>query len=133
MTMNYKSTDINVLKDELHSGVVTFEYEKYDGSIRTAQGTLNDKYLPEKIPERVYLEAEVIDTLIKVKGIKNLEEYASGNGLEQIGLEKYEGKICYVFKPAKKKKKVNENIVTYYDMEKDAFRSFDKDRFLGML
>ena len=113
--MNYKSTDINVLKDELHNRVVTFEYEKYDGSIRTAQGTLNDEYLPEKIPERVYLEAEVIDTL------------------EQIGLEKYEGKICYVFKPAKKKKKVNENIITYYDMEKDAFRSFDKDRFLGML
>ena len=131
--MNYKSTDIDTLKDELHNGVVSFQYTKYDGTVRTAQGTLNDEYLPEKIPDNVYLEAEVIDVLMKEKGIKNLEEYAKENGLEHVGLERYEGKICYSFKPARKNKKVNESIVTYYDLEKDAFRSFDKERYLGIL
>ena len=74
--MEYKSNDINVLSHELKEGVVTFEYKKKDGSVRTAKGTLNDEYLPEKIPDKVYLEAIVISTLMREKNIPTMKEYA---------------------------------------------------------
>lgn len=132
--MDYKSTDINVLNEELHNGVVEFEYTKKDGSIRTAKGTLNDEYLPEKLPDHIKLNCDAVNTLMKVKNIPSLKEYAQENGIEylcsQIGEDM---KMCYVFTPIKKESKVNEDMMTYYDVEKDAFRSFKKDNFLGIV
>ena len=133
MNMKYKSNDINDLSQELKEGVVTFEYKKKDGSVRTAQGTLNDEYLQEKIPDKVYLEVIVISTLMREKNIPTMKEYAQENGLEYLYTEIHDDKMCYVFEPIKKEKKVNENVMTYYDVEKDAFRSFNKENFLGIL
>jgi hypothetical protein len=41
-------TDLNeVLKNRLFSEVVTFEFQKIDGSIRKAIGTLKSEHLPQ--------------------------------------------------------------------------------------
>lgn len=126
--MNYKSTSIDDLTRMLKEGVVIFEYAKKDGSVRVAKGTMNEDYLPERIPEQITFDVEAINELMKAKNIPTLEEYARGNGLKVVGT------VCdkYVFIPIKEKKK-NENIFTYYDVEKDAFRSFNKDNFLGIV
>ena len=126
--MNYKSTDISLLTEEMKQRVVTFEYTKKDGTVRTAKGTMNEEYLPEKIPDQVTFDIDAVNELMKAKNIPTLEEYARGNGLKIAGTigDKY------VFVPITEKKK-NENLMTYYDIEKDAFRSFSKDRFLGII
>lgn len=129
--MGYKSTSVEVLNEELKKGVVTFEYTKKDGSVRTAKGTLNDELLPEKIPDRVTFDTDAIDALMYAKGISTLEEYAKANGLEYMGVVGTLPKFQYVFKKAEKSH--NENQVSYYDVDKDAFRSFVKDNFLGIV
>lgn len=129
--MGYKSTSVEVLNEELKKGVVTFEYTKKDGSVRTAKGTLNDELLPEKIPDRVTFDTDAIDALMYAKGINTLEEYAKANGLEYLGVVGTLPKFQYVFKKAEKSH--NENQVSYYDVDKDAFRSFVKDNFLGIV
>lgn len=129
--MGYKSTSVEVLNEELKKGVVTFEYTKKDGSVRTAKGTLNDELLPEKIPDRVTFDTDVIDALMYAKGINTLEEYAKANGLEYMGVVGTLPKFQYVFKKAEKSH--NENQVSYYDVDKDTFRSFVKDNFLGIV
>ena len=47
--MDYKSTSVDVLYEELKKGVVSFDYTKKDGTIRTAKGTLHEKILNEKL------------------------------------------------------------------------------------
>ena len=132
--MSYKSTDINTLKDELHKRVVTFEFAKKDGTTRVAQGTMNAEYLPEPLPDRIYLEADAVDALMEAKEIMDIEEYASENGMTCISREQGEdSKTYYVFKPIKKLRKVNEDTILYYDVEKDAFRSFHKENFKGII
>ena len=126
--MNYKSESLDDLARMLKEGTVIFEYAKKDGSVRVAKGTMNEDYLPERIPEQITFDVEAINELMKAKNIPTLEEYARGNGLTVVGTVGDK----YVFIPIKEKKK-NENIFTYYDIEKDAFRSFNKDNFLGIV
>lgn len=129
--MSYKSTSVDVLNEELRKGVVTFEYTKKDGTVRTAKGTLNDELLPEKLPDRITFDTEAIDALMYAKGINTLEEYAKANGLEYLGVICTLPNLQYEFKKAEKSH--NENQVTYYDVDKDAFRSFVKNNFLGIV
>lgn len=133
INMDYKSTDINFLQEEMKNRIVTFEYKKKDGSIRTAKGTMNEDELPERLPEKISLEKDVIDELMKAKNIQSLDDYAKENGLKYWGTETDEFKSYYVFNPIKTERKVNENQILYYDIEKDAFRSFLKDNFLGII
>lgn len=129
--MNYKSTNVDVLNEELKKGVVTFEYTKKDGTLRTAKGTLNDELLPERVPERITFDTAAIDALMYAKGIDSLEDYAKENGLEYLGVVGTLPNFQYSFKRAERKH--NENLVSYYDVEKDSFRSFIKDNFLGIV
>lgn len=137
--MEYKSTNINDLSLELKERVVTFEYKKLDGSVRTATGTMMESYIPEKLPDVIYLDLEAVDALMKAKNIKTLEEYAKENGLEYMYVSSHPetNKTVYVFVPAREKRKLSEetlvSLMTYYDVEKDAFRSFKKDNFLGIV
>lgn len=131
--MNYKSTSIDDLARMLKEGVVTFEYAKKDGTARIAKGTMQDDLLPEKLPARIVFEVEVINELMKAKNIPTLEDYARANGLRVFGMSQIEGeKPKYIFVPIKENKK-NENVFTYYDLEKDAFRSFNKENFKGII
>jgi len=129
--MGYKSTSVEVLNEELRKGVVTFEYTKKDGTARTAKGTLNEELLPERIPEKIAFDTEAIDALMYVKNINTLEDYAKANGLEYLGIEGTSPNLQYTFKKAEKSR--NENQVSYYDVEKESFRSFIKDNFLGIV
>ena len=127
--MNYKSTNIEDLLEEMKNGVVTFEYTKADGSVRTARGTLNDEYLPEKLPDTLVFEKDVIDALMVAKEILTLEDYAKENGLKFVFCSDHN----YVFEPLNKDVEYSSNLVRYYDIEKDHFRSFKKENFLGII
>lgn len=129
--MNYKSTSVEILNEELKKGVVIFEYTKKDGTVRTAKGTLNDNLLPEKLPNRITFNTEAIDALMYAKNIDTLEEYAKANGLEYLGVIGTLPNLQYEFK--KVDRVHNDNMVSYYDVEKDSFRSFVKDNFLGIV
>ena len=130
--MNYKSTNLDDLARMLKEGVVTFEYVKKDGTARVAKGTMNEELLPEKIPDRVSFDVAAINELMKAKDIPTLEDSARENGLRVFGTIEIEGQQKYVFVPIKAKK-VNEDQFTYYDVEKDAFRSFKKENFKGII
>lgn len=44
-----RATTAEEIKDKLHRGIVEFTFLKSDGSIRTANGTLHEKILNEKL------------------------------------------------------------------------------------
>lgn len=75
--------NIKEFKESLRNGVVEFSYEKKDGTIREAKGTLNSE---------VYGE----------------ENKPKGTGFE-----------------------VPENIVKYYDLDKEGWRSFNFDKLIS--
>ena len=74
--------DIKTFKEALHNGVVEFSYEKKDGTIREARGTLNS------------------------------EVYGSENEPKGTG------------------KKGPENIIKYFDLDKEGWRSFDESKMI---
>ena len=138
--MNYKSENIEDLARELKEGVVTFEYVKLDGTARVAKGTMREDYIPEKIPDILELNKDAIDALMVAKNIRSIDEYAKENGLEYMGIHggtETTGEDAYVFSPIKDKRKLSEktleSMFTYYDVEKDAFRSFKKENFKGII
>ena len=129
--MNYKSKSVETLSEKLKEGIVEFEYTKKDGTVRRAKGTMSPEYLPEPIPETVSFEMEIIDELMKIKDIPSIDDYAKANGLQLKGIDSEQEKPMYVFTPIKRKH--NENLFSYYDIEKDSFRSFIKENFLGII
>ena len=138
--MNYKSENIEDLARMLKEGVVTFEYTKMDGTARVAKGTMRDELLPEKIPDILELNKDAIDALMVAKNIRSIDEYAKENRLEYMGLHggtETTGEDVYVFTPIKEKRKLSEktmnSLFTYYDVEKDTFRSFKKENFKGII
>ena len=85
--MDYKSKSVETLSEKLKESIVEFEYTKKDGTIRKAKGTMSQEYLPEPIPEEVSFEVGGIDSLMKVKNIPSIEEYAKANGLQLKGID----------------------------------------------
>lgn len=118
------------LKTALKEGIVVFEYEKKDGTKRLAKGTLNESLLPEKEPDEFELEKEGVDTNVE-KNYENLDEYLKKNKLEIVG-ESEDGKR-YMFKRVRKPRAKNDSLVSYYDLEKEEFRSFRKESFIGII
>ena len=45
-TKNFKTTDLSVLNEMLHNGIVEFQFTKKDGTIRQAKGTLQTENIP---------------------------------------------------------------------------------------
>lgn len=122
--------DTNEFKELLKEHVVVFEYDKKDGTRRVAKGTLCDKYLPDKEPDEFELDKTSVDTLVKTK-YGSFDEYLENNKIELLG-ESDDG-TKYLFRHKKKERKANENLVSYYDLEKEEFRSFDKNNFRGVV
>lgn len=81
-TKNFKTTDLSVLNEMLHNGIVEFQFTKKDGTIRQAKGTLKSEHIPTTA--------------------------TSGSG-----------------------RKASPNVQVYWDLEKNAFRSFVKESFIG--
>lgn len=118
------------LQKLLKEGVVTFEFKKKDGSIRTAKGTLNENYIPKVEVENICLHKKEIDILIKEK-YKDLQDYMDANKIELVSIS--EDNEDYIFKLKKRKVKKNENLIFYYDLEKESFRSFNKENFIRII
>lgn len=118
------------LKETLKNNVVIFEYTKTDGTTRTAKGTLREDLLPKREPDEFELEKNAVDTLISEK-YGSMEEYMNENKIELVG-ESKDG-AAYLFRHKKKTVKKNENVVNYYDLEKNQFRSFKKENFIKIV
>lgn len=127
----YISTEINNLSSSLHTSVVEFEYKKKDGTIRKAKGTLLKERFPNVQKEEIKFEKETIDLLLKLKNI-SFEEYIKSNGIILVRTETINTKEFYVFNLVSKKKE-NNDMITYFDIEKNEFRSFSKENFLGII
>ena len=127
----YISTEIKDLSNGLHTSVVEFEYKKKDGTIRNAKGTLLKERLPNVQKEEIKFEKETIDLLLKLKNI-SFEEYTKSNGIILVKTETINTKEYYVFNLVSKRKE-NNDMITYFDIEKNEFRSFSKENFLGII
>lgn len=127
----YISTEIKDLSNGLHTSVVEFEYKKKDGTIRKAKGTLLKEKLPNVQKEEIKFEKETIDLLLKLKNI-SFEEYTKSNGIILVRTETINTKEYYVFNLVSKRKE-NNDMITYFDIEKNEFRSFSKENFLGII
>lgn len=127
----YISTEIKDLSNGLHTSVVEFEYKKKDGTIRNAKGTLLKERLPNVQKEEIKFEKETIDLLLKLKNI-SFEEYTKSNGIILVRTETINTKEYYVFNLVSKRKE-NNDMITYFDIEKNEFRSFSKENFLGII
>lgn len=127
----YISTEIKDLSNGLHTSVVEFEYKKKDGTIRNAKGTLLKERLPNVQKEEIKFEKETIDLLLKLKNI-SFEEYTKSNGMILVRAETINTKEYYVFNLVSKRKE-NNDMITYFDIEKNEFRSFSKENFLGII
>lgn len=127
----YISTEIKDLSNGLHTSFVEFEYKKKDGTIRKAKGTLLKEKLPNVQKEEIKFEKETIDLLLKLKNI-SFEEYTKSNGIILVKTETINTKEYYVFNLVSKRKE-NNDMITYFDIEKNEFRSFSKENFLGII
>lgn len=114
------------LVSALKGGTVVFEYVKKDGSVRTATGTLDETLMPEREPDEFELDMRAVDTLVGIK-YKDMDEYAELNKIEFLG-ESEDG-LKYRFRHKHRTVGKNPALLTYYDLEKGEFRSFDKANF----
>ena len=130
-----KGTNMNLedFKKELDTCIVTFQYTKKDGSIRTAKGTRNTSYINSLIPssdeDYIKFEKDVVDLLIELKGYSDLSEYTLNNGVEHVKTEQG----FYYFKPIKRKKTSSPDVTTYFDIEKLESRSFKNENFIDVI
>lgn len=81
---------VETLKHQLQEGIVSFKYEKKDGTIREAKGTTK---------------------------MDIVEEYVRESPKQTTT----------------KERKVNENQVRYFDIDKEQWRSFCKDKFIDII
>ena len=116
------------LLNALYNGTVNFEYKKKDGSTRQAKGTLCQNIIPDEHKNNKELRFDVpaIDTLLKIKNIGTIEEYAESNDIKFIKKENNE--YVFVFK-----KKNKEDIITYYDLDVNDYRSFKEENFIQII
>lgn len=78
------NTDIKAFKEALKSGVVNFKFNKKDGTVREAKGTINSELIPET---------------------------------------QLSNRTSRTYTP-------NPNVVKYFDIEKEGWRSFNEDNFI---
>lgn len=135
--MGYISEDFETFTNLLRDKIVVFEYKKKDGSIRRAEGTMNPDFVKEhskpKEPEYWEVEQKVIDVILKEHNYESIIDYAAENKLAFIGVKG----DCYVFDKIKQER-AKRNIdyskqKIYFDITKDAARSFLIENFLGVI
>lgn len=109
----------NNLLDRLRNGIAHFTFEKSDGTLREAFGTRNNDLIPkyeEKAVERLVEESR--DFLV-----------GFGTGTLIKGDDVRLNEAIKPFLPKEKRDYTpNENNISYYDLEKKAWRSFNFDK-----
>lgn len=123
--LHKEGTDFDLdirLYEELLKGIVVFEFEKSDGTIRKAFGTLNADLIPkypEKNVEKLFEEAR---------------DFHTGFGTDTLIQGDFEklGKAIALFGPKEKKeRKDNPATQTYYDLGSKGWRSFTKAKLVA--
>ncbi|MCM1217725.1 MAG: SH3 beta-barrel fold-containing protein [Lachnospiraceae bacterium] len=131
--MDYINTSTSFLKEELKEHVITFEYKKKNGDIRTAKGTLCQSIIDELIQpqeiEFIKLEKKYVDIIIKEHDYEDLIQYALENDVDCCGEE--DG--YYLFLPKPRKKIKNMNNISYFDVDKKEWRSFLSENYFGLI
>lgn len=118
MEQNEEQWTIEKIEEALKTGIVSFEFERVDGTIRSALGTL----VPEMLPDRM---KEVKDELVELaRSTEEMTPYGMVGELHRLG-----GKIR-AMDDWKGETKKRLNTVSYYDLQKGAFRSFNFGRLV---
>ena len=129
--MDYIETNIYNFRELLNDSIVTFEYKKKDGTIRTARGSICKKLIQNMFPhngDEIKLEKKIVDLIIKLHDYENIFDYA----LENEVIFETEDDDYYYFYPKKRMKTPNENQTCYFDLDKNQSRSFLNENFLGI-
>ena len=141
-----EKSEIAKFRDALKNGEVKFTYTKKDGTVRRAVGTLCEKLLPKETPMDTYeitcIEWDASETDIdeyklpqhcRVKIFADTPEDEIEAELSEALTEDYG--FCHngfaYSKLEKKQKKLHEGTIFYYDIDKQAYRSFKIAKLKG--
>ena len=141
-----EAIDSFAFKHALFEGKVEFDYVKNDGTLRHAVGTLCEKLLPKTTPMDTYeitcIEWDASETDIdeyklpqrcRVKIFADTPEDEIENELSEALTEDYG--FCHngfaYSKLEKTQKKLPEGTIFYYDIDKQAYRSFKTAKLKG--
>ena len=100
----------DTMTEKLKSGVVCFSFERADGEIREALGTLS----PKLLPKRDEAARELAYEIAKI-------EFMDGESAPTEMLNSFRASIASLEERTERKKK--EGVVSYFDLQKGAFRS----------
>lgn len=114
------------LTERMRSSVVPFIYKKADGSYRWAIGTLDPKHFPQKTAGAFSDLMTQVERVIKRKKL-HLDLTADIEMMEQ-----YHGLMVKDRVDSMEKTKAL-HLVTYYDLEAMAWRSFKKEQLVFVL
>ena len=150
--------NLDAFRNKLKSGVVNFKYTKKDGSVREAKGTLNPEIIGEKYTGKdkttIIVTEENLTNVIGYKTCSDVimswkEEYTDMDTNETVSMERQSVVLpkdttitkelipeilesgvedLQLYKPSK----VKDGYTTYWDVEKDDFRCFLDDKFIGI-
>ena len=140
-----EKSEIAKFREALKNGEVKFTYTKKDGTMRQAVGTLCEKLIPKETPMDTYeitcIEWDASETDIdeyklpqrcRVKIFADTPEDEIEAELSEALTENYG--FCHNgfahSKLEKKQKKLPENQIFYYDLNKKEFRSFLFENFI---
>lgn len=103
---------VEEMVEKLKTGIVNFEFEKLDGTVRSAVGTL----VPEMLPDRL---KEVKNELVELaRSTEEMTPYGLVSAVYNLG------KKIRSIEEKQNEGKEKEGVVSYYDLQKQAFRSF---------
>ena len=143
-----EKSEINKFREALKNSEVMFTYTKKDGTLRRAVGTLCEKLLPKETPMDTYeitcIQWDASETDIdeyklpqrcRVKIFADTPEDEIETELSEALTGDYG--FCHngfgyskLEKKQKKQKKLPENQIFYYDLNKKEFRSFLFENFI---
>lgn len=136
--------DIREFKRRLHEGEVKFSYTEGDGSVRNARGTLNADLMPKAVPSTKFKCMHIVYETDGIEGTipkppRSVTVYVPNtelNGLAPDEIDQLVGdmltdKLNFEIKSfdmeelkSKPPKKLRDDVVFYYDLDKQGGRSF---------
>ena len=126
----------DLLKQKLAEGVVIFKFKKKDGMDRMAVGTVRTDII-QKMRFKVEDVNELVDVLNRYNKKATELRFGADDPITLGELESLEReadtiltKMVFSVWEKKEEKPKPEHLITYFDMEKMEFRSFDSNNLL---